>query len=175
MDLKAPGDLVYLVGQTYAELGGSEYYRRKGFVGRSVPVVRLNEAKRTMDCVSKAVEAGCVSACHDLSEGGLAVAAAEMAFTGGLGLELSLARFPQSEPITRNDFVLFSESNSRFLIEVPEKARGKFEAVMKGANFSVIGRVINEKRLSVHGLGSGIVIEAGLDELRDAWKRTFGG
>jgi phosphoribosylformylglycinamidine synthase len=175
MDLKAPGDLVYLVGQTYAELGGSEYYRSKGFVGLSVPLVRINEAKRTMDCVSKAIEAGCVIACHDLSEGGLAVSAAEMAFTGGLGIEISLARFPQSEPIMRNDFVLFSESNSRFLIEVPEKAREKFEAVMKGANFACVGRVIDEKRLSVHGLGGGTVVEAGLDELKDAWKSTFGG
>ncbi len=175
MDLKTTGDLVYLVGQTYAELGGSEYYRSKGFVGRSVPVVRLNEAKRAMDCVSKAIEAGCISACHDLSEGGLAVAAAEMAFTGGLGLELSLTRFPQSEPVTRNDFILFSESNSRFIIEVSEKARERFETAMKGANFACVGRVINEKRLSVHGLGGGMVVEAGLDELRDAWKRTFGG
>jgi phosphoribosylformylglycinamidine synthase len=175
MDLKAPGDLLYLVGQTYTELGGSEYYRRRGFIGRSVPLVRLNEAKRTMDYVSKAIEAGYVSACHDLSEGGLAVAAAEMAFSGGLGLDISLTRFPQSEPIRRNDYVLFSESNSRFLVEVPEKAIEEFEAVMKGANFASIGKVTKEKCLSVHGLSGETVIEADLDELRDAWKKTFGG
>jgi len=174
-DLKAPGDLVYLAGHTYAELGGSEYYRRQGYIGRSVPVVRLNMAKRTMDYVSKAVESGYVRACHDLSEGGLAVAAAEMAFSGDLGLNVSLTRFPQSEPINRNDYVLFSESNSRFLVEVPEKAKEEFEAKMKGANFANIGKVTKEKSLSIHGLGGEIVIEADLDKLRDTWKKTFRG
>jgi len=175
MDLKSPGDLVYLVGQTYPELGGSEYYRRLGYIGCSVPVVRLNEAKRTMDRVSKAIESGYVRACHDLSEGGLAVAAAEMAFSGGLGLDVSLTRFPQSVPITRNDFVLFSESNSRFLVEVPEKMREDFEAAMKGASYSRIGRITNERHLLICGLNGEPVIEADLDVLRDAWKKVFRG
>jgi phosphoribosylformylglycinamidine synthase len=175
MDLKTPGNLIYLVGQTYPELGGSEYYRMKGFIGRTVPLVRLNEANRTMDSVSNAIEAGYVRACHDLSEGGLAVAAAEMAFSSGLGLDVWLNNFPQSEPVRRNDYVLFSESNSRFLIEVPEKMIGDFEATMKGANFAQIGRIKKEKFLSIHGLGDETVIEADLDDLRDAWKKTFGG
>jgi phosphoribosylformylglycinamidine synthase II len=175
MDLKTPGDLVYLVGQTYKELGGSEYYRTKGFIGRSVPLVRLNEAKRTMDSISKAVEAGYVRACHDLSEGGLAVAAAEMAFSSGLGIDVWINKFPQSEPVRRNDYVLFSESNSRFLIEVPEKMINDFEDTMKGANFAQIGKIKKEKCLSIQGLGEEIVIEADLDDLRDAWKKTFGG
>jgi phosphoribosylformylglycinamidine synthase len=175
MDLKTPGDVVYLVGQTYAELGGSEYYRTEGFIGRSVPVVRLNEAKRTMDAVIKATDAGYVRACHDLSEGGLAVAAAEMAFSGGFGLDISLSRFPQSEPMTRNDYVLFSESNSRFLVEVPEKAREDFETVMKDANLAPIGIVKKEKYFTVHGSSGEIVIETDLDELRNTWKKPFGG
>jgi len=175
MDLKTPGDLVYLVGQTYVELGGSEYYRTEGFIGRSVPLVRLNEAKRTMNSVTKAIEAGYVKACHDLSEGGLAAAAAEMAFSGGLGLDISLTRFPQSEPITRNDYVLFSESNSRFLVEVPEKFREDFETAMKSSNFAQIGIVKKEKYLTVHGLSGETVIEADLDELINAWKKPFGG
>ncbi|MBS7656954.1 MAG: phosphoribosylformylglycinamidine synthase subunit PurL [Candidatus Bathyarchaeia archaeon] len=175
MDLKSSGDFVYLVGQTYLELGGSEYYRRLGYIGCSVPVVRLNEAKRTMDKVSNAIESGYVRACHDLSEGGLAVSAAEMAFSGGLGMDISLTRFPQSVPITRNDFVLFSESNSRFLVEVPEKAKEDFEAIMKGANYACIGRVTKEKCLLIRGLNGEPVIEADLDVLRDAWKKLFGG
>jgi phosphoribosylformylglycinamidine synthase len=175
MDLKMPGDVVYLVGQTYAELGGSEYYRTEGFIGRSVPVVRLNEAKRTMDAVSKAIDAGYVKACHDLSEGGLAVAAAEMAFSGGFGLDISLSRFPQSEPMARNDYVLFSESNSRFLVEVPENAREDFETMMKGANFAPVGIVKKEKYLTVHGSSGEMVVEADIDELMNAWKKPFGG
>jgi phosphoribosylformylglycinamidine synthase II len=175
MDLKEPGDLVYLVGQTYPELGGSEYYRSQGFIGRSVPVVRLNEAKRTMDSVSKAIDASYIKACHDLSEGGLAIAAAEMAFSGGLGLDLWLDKSPQSKLLRRNDHVLFSESNSRFLVEVSEKMKRDFEAAMNGANSAYIGKVKREKCLSIHGLSGEAVIEADLDELRNAWRKPFGG
>ena len=117
MDLKAPGNLLYIIGDTFNELGGSEYYKLKGYLGASVPKVKGAKAKRTFKAVTKAIDSGFVKSCHDLSEGGLAVAAAEMAFAGGYGLEIDLSKVPGKE-LTRNDFVLFSESNSRFLIEV---------------------------------------------------------
>jgi phosphoribosylformylglycinamidine synthase len=174
MDLKAPRDLVYLVGRTYVELGGSEYYKMRGCVGRSVPHVRLDEAKRTMDAITRAIDAGCVKACHDVSEGGLAVAAAEMAFSGGYGLDIRLSNVSRSDGPRRDDYVLFSESNSRFLVEVPENMKEDFEAIMDGAVLSWVGEVKKEGRLSVHGLGGTKVVEASLDELIEAWKRLFG-
>jgi phosphoribosylformylglycinamidine synthase len=88
MDLKAPNNLIYIIGQTHNELGGSEYYKLKGHLGASVPKVRGAKAKRTFKAVTKAIDEGLVKSCHDLSEGGLAVAAAEMAFAGDCGLEL---------------------------------------------------------------------------------------
>ena len=92
MDLKAAGNLLYIIGETFNELGGSEYYKLKGFLGASVPKVRGAKAKRTFKVVTKAIDEGLVKSCHDLSEGGLAVAAAEMAFAGGYGLEIDLRK-----------------------------------------------------------------------------------
>ena len=92
MDLKAPGNLLYIVGKTYPELGGSEYYKLKGYLGKSVPKVHAAQAKKTFNAITKAIGKGSVKACHDLSEGGLAVAASEMALASSFGVELDLRK-----------------------------------------------------------------------------------
>ena len=174
MDLKAPGNLLYIIGDTFNELGGSEYYKLKGYLGANVPKVKGAKAKRTFKAVTKAIDSGLIKSCHDLSEGGLAVAAAEMAFAGGYGLELDLGKVP-GKALERSDFVLFSESNSRFLIEVSEKDRQEFEALMKSKACSKIGKVTKDERLLIHGLNKKIVVDASLAELRCSWKKTLGG
>jgi phosphoribosylformylglycinamidine synthase II len=174
MDLKASGNLLYIIGDTYNELGGSEYYKLKGYLGASVPKVKGGKAKRTFKAVIKAIDQGLVKSCHDLSEGGLAVAAAEMAFAGGFGLELDLAKVPGKE-LERNDFMLFSESNSRFLIEVEERDRQNFEALMKGKACKKIGKVTKEERLVILGLNKKVVVDASISELRCCWKKTLSG
>ncbi len=175
MDVKQPGNLIYIVGQTYPELGGSQYYQLKGFIGKTVPKVRVNKARKTMDSIVKAIDSGYIRSCHDLSEGGLAVAAAEMAFSGGYGMDLRLKNVPRTGKRGRNDFLLFSESNSRFLVEVPEKRREDFEALMKGNVYAAIGRVKKDGSLSMYGLNDEKVIDAGLAELRNRWKSALGG
>jgi phosphoribosylformylglycinamidine synthase len=172
MDLKAAGNAVYIIGETYNELGGSEYYRLQGYLGASVPKVHGGKAKRTFKAVTKAIDAGLVKACHDLSEGGLAVAAAEMAFAGGLGLQLDL-RQVLGKDLVRNDFVLFSESNSRFLIEVAEADKEDFEEFMRGKGCVQIGVVTEEPKLVVHGLDGKIAIDASIEALRRSWKQTL--
>jgi phosphoribosylformylglycinamidine synthase II len=175
MELKQPGNLLYLVGETYPELGGSHYYQLKGHLGNSVPKVRLPQAKKTMDLMTEAIDSGYVRSCHDLSEGGLAVASAEMAFSSGYGLELDLQKVPRADEVRRNDYVLFSESNSRFLVEVTEKRRENFEALIKDAVCAEIGRVEKDAYLSVNGLNGKQVVYADLEELRKRWKSTLGG
>jgi phosphoribosylformylglycinamidine (FGAM) synthase-like enzyme len=128
-----------------------------------------------MAVVTNAIDAGIVKACHDLSEGGLAVAAAEMAFSGGYGLDLALSNVLKSDNVRRNDFTLFSESNSRFLVEVPKKRKDDFEECMNGAAFSLVGRTKKERCLSIRGLDGKLVVETSLKDLMDAWKETFGG
>lgn len=172
MDSKSPGDSIYIAGETFNELGGSEYYRLKGFLGKTVPEVRKNQAKKVYKALTKAIDLRLVKACHDLSEGGLAVAAAEMAFAGGHGVEMDLVDVPARNS-KRNDFILFSESNSRFLLEVSQKARKDFEALMKGTVFSQIGRVTKSASLCVRGLSGKTVIDASLGDLFRSWKGTL--
>ena len=175
MDVKQAGNLIYIVGQTYPELGGSEYYKSRGFLGKTIPEVRIPQARKIMKSIVRAVDLGCIKTCHDLSEGGLAVAVSEMAFTGDYGIELHLKNVPRSRSMQRNDFILFSESNSRFLVEVQEKRRRDFQALMDGIPFSVVGRVQRKRRLQVNGSDESTVVDASLVELRKAWKGTFGG
>jgi len=175
MDVKQAGNLIYVIGQTYPELGGSEYYKLKGFLGNTVPKVRASQARKIMKSIVEAVDFDYVEACHDLSEGGLAAAISEMAFTGDHGIDIYLKSVPKPRSMQRSDLILFSESNSRFLVEVQEKRRRDFEALMEDVAFSVVGRVKREKRLSVYGIDDHTVVNASLAELRDAWKSTFGG
>jgi len=173
MDCKQEGDLVYIVGTTWNELGGSQYYGVHGYVGNRVPRVDVKKGKRLMDTLSAAMEKGLVRACHDLSEGGIGVAAAEMAFAGGLGIVIHLGQVPLGETINRDDYVLFSESNTRFLVEVAPKDRRKFESIMAGVDFAAVGQVTSRERLEVYGLNGKIVLSASIAELKEAWQRPL--
>ncbi|MEM2098927.1 MAG: phosphoribosylformylglycinamidine synthase subunit PurL [Candidatus Bathyarchaeia archaeon] len=172
MDLKAPGNLLYIVGKTYMELGGSEYYKLKGFLGKTVPILNATKARKAYYALTKAISAGAVKACHDLSEGGLAVAAAEMALAGGYGAEIDLQKVP-AENVNRDDFLLFSESNSRLLVEVAEKDRETFEAIMKSKPYAEIGRVTKTPSLTIRGLKGRVTVDAPITDLRAYWKHTL--
>ncbi len=172
VDLKTVGNCIYIVGDTFNELGGSEYYKLKGYLGASVPKVRGAKAKRTFKAVTSAIDRGLIKSCHDISEGGLAVAVAEMSFAGGLGLEIELKKVSGKE-LTRNDFVLFSESNSRFIVEVTEADKEDFEDLMKGKVCSLIGKVTEEQKIIIKGLNGKVVIDASLETLRNSWKKTL--
>ena len=175
MELKQPGNSIYIVGKTYLELGGSQYYQLKGFLGNTVPKVRLNQAKKTMELITNSIDQGYLCSCHDLSEGGLAVAAAEMAFSSGLGMEFNLNQVPKTKETCRNDYILFSESNSRFLVEVKEKYRSKFEALMKNTFCAKIGHCKRGSYLSIKGLEGKQIVYADLGDLRRCWKKVLGG
>ncbi len=168
MGLKGKDNYLYLVGETKKELGGSHYYKLKGYLGRSVPRVVPEKAVRIFEAVTEAIDKGLVKACHDLSEGGLGVALAEMSFAGGYGAEVELSRVITQEEL-RDDFILFSESNSRFLIEVsPDKAE-EFERVFSEVHCSRIGKTLKERELVVLSSGKEI-LRGSLGELKDAWK-----
>ena len=173
MDCKREGDLVYIIGTTFNELGSSQYYGIHGYVGNRVPMVDSKKGKRLMDTLSAAMEKGLVRACHDLSEGGIGVAAAEMAFAGRLGLVIHLGQVPLGEAVNRDDYVLFSESNTRFLVEVAPEDKHQFEGMMAGVDFAAIGQVTSKKRIEVYGLNREIVLSASIAELKEAWQRPL--
>jgi phosphoribosylformylglycinamidine synthase II len=175
IDLKQPGNPIYILGKTLPEFGGSEYYKLKGLIGKTVPKVNVSAAKTRIERLVKAMNLGYVKACHDLSEGGLAIAAAEMALTSEYGIELLMKKVPKHKNMKREDLALFSESNSRFLVEVIEKRKQDFETLMKGNDFSVIGRVTKGPYFSVYGLNNERIIDASIAAIRERWKRTLRG
>ena len=173
MDFKQSGDLIYVVGATLKETGGSAYFSARGFKGNRVPRVNPQRAKQLMDSLSRATERGLVRACHDCSEGGIGVAVAEMAFAGGLGATVHLKSVPRGEPIERDDFVLFSESNSRFLVEVAPGNKENFEEVMAATALGLIGQVTDTDVLEVYGLGGKRVVNVATGELKEAWQKPL--
>ena len=128
MDLKQAGNVLLLVGPTANELGGSHFAQVNGLTGGAVPRVNLELAPRIFVAVHDAIRQGLVRSCHDLSEGGLATAVAEMAFAGGLGVSLDLQPLAKSTGISDDTVLLFSESNSRFVLEVPTAVQASVES-----------------------------------------------
>jgi phosphoribosylformylglycinamidine synthase len=187
MDAKRAGDRVYLLGATRAELGGAHYLGLYGLDGGRVPRPDLERAPRLLRALHAAIARGLVRACHDLSEGGLAVAAAEMAFAGELGLALELARVPfedapgerargASAPRVDADAVrLYSESCTRFLVEVEPSAAPAFEALVAGLPCAAVGRVDDTRRLSVTGVAGAPLFAVEIDALRAAHRGGFAG
>ncbi len=173
MDLKGVGNLVYLLGETRGEeLGGSHYSRILKRFGGLVPEVNAGKSKKRMVALHEAICSGMVLACHDLSEGGLAVSAAEMAFGGMTGLEIDLSRVFYSGPV-RSDAVLFSESASRFLVEISPENRTKFEKLFCNQIFCCIGETIKKPVLKVRGLDKNTLISEDLKTLSRIWKRSL--
>jgi phosphoribosylformylglycinamidine synthase II len=173
MDLKAPGDVLYIVGETRAELGGSLYARLVG-VGGLPPPAPLRDPLPAPRALHRAMQAGLVRACHDASEGGLAVAVAEMALAGRLGLTLDLALVPCSAGggALHDVVALFAESSGRFLVEVAPEDAPAFERTLAGCPLACLGRVSSERALRVRGLGGQTVLECAVDDLVRAWQGT---
>jgi len=172
MDAKAAGHLVYVLGETRAELGGSEWFALNGFVGNEVPKVDAEKAKKLYSALSLAIEAGTAASCHDCSDGGLGVALAETAFSGGFGMTVDLGRVP-SQGIDRDDYLLFSESQSRFVVTVAPESREAFESILKGNAFAQIGWVLAEPVFRVNGIKGETIIEENIDVLKEAWQRPL--
>jgi phosphoribosylformylglycinamidine synthase len=172
MDVKRPGDLVYVLGKTFRELGGSEWYALHGAIGNGVPKVNAARAKVLYEALHRAMMAGLVASCHDCSDGGLGVALAETAFAGGLGLTVDLGAVP-AEGVGRNDELLFSESQSRFIATIHPEAREAFEAALAGCAIARIGQVIAEEVFRIDSPGGKRIIEEGLAALKAAWQKPL--
>lgn len=172
MDVKSPGDVVYILGMTRAEMGGSEYYAHHGFIGNEAPRVHVAFFLKSYKALDEAMRRGLIASCHDCSDGGLGVALAEKAFSGGLGIEVALKRVPRQN-LNRDDWVLFSESQGRFIITVHPEHQQAFENQMAGCSLGEFGRVTAEPLLRIRGLDGRKIIHAPIDSLRDAWKKPL--
>ena len=182
MDLKSPGNLLYIVGLTRNELGGSHLALVNGWTGGHVPKVDATLAKSIFDRLHVTIKSGFVRSCHDLSEGGLAVAVAEMCFAGDFGAKISLDKMPhdlapehladENGQLDLNTVMLFSESNSRFLCEVTQENATEFEAAFHGLPFAKLGVVTTDNQLSITSAGQVVIVKP-IDDLSAAWKKTL--
>ena len=164
-DFKVAGDLIYQLGQTYDELGGSEFYKLFDELGANVPKVRKEQAKALYQKIMQANEQGLIESCHDLSDGGLAVALAESTFGTGLGLEVDLSSFEGlSRPAT-----LFSESHSRFIVSIRPQNKIAFESLL-GSDATYLGRVNDSAMLTIQSAGHNL-IDVEVEELLNAWNK----
>jgi phosphoribosylformylglycinamidine synthase len=172
MDVKEGGDMVIVLGMTYPELGGSEYFALSDRFGNIPPRVRAPQAKKCFLRLEKAIKTGIIRSCHDISDGGIACSLAESAFAGGLGIEVDLSRVPQ-RGIYRDDFLLFSESQSRFVVTIREKDIPAFEKIFKGVPYGVAGKVRNDERFMIRGIDGAMIIDTEISLLKDAWQAPF--
>jgi len=172
MDLKEVGHVLLLVGETREEMGGSHFNLVTGATGGQIPQVDMSSASRVFAAMHQAIQQGLVSSCHDLSEGGLAVSLAEMAFAGGLGVNADLSALSDTDRLGEI-VALFSESNTRFLIEVSEINVPLVQAIfVQGALQEPIriGRVTDPDRFVITGRHGGILVDESLSDLKQAWQ-----
>lgn len=172
IDAKIPGDLVYILGETKEEMGGSEYLEMKGFVGNSIPKVETASAVSLYKKFSEATETRLIASAISPEYGGLGVALAKMAIAGQLGLEIDLCKLP-----FRTDHVLFSESQSRIIVTIDPKRRDEFEEHFKDISFALLGTVTNDKNFIIKANNgtttSEPIINTDLATLESAYHQPF--
>jgi phosphoribosylformylglycinamidine synthase len=183
MDLKEPGNLVFLAGMSREELGGSHWALIHEQTGGRVPRVDPALGRALFRALHSSMQRGLVRACHDLSEGGLAVALAEMALAGGLGLTVSLGGVPREEAVDHEAALLFSESPSRFLLEICPQHVAEVTRLFDGLPLGHLGEVTAPEydslaparppRLTVRNREGSLLIDATIPQLKAAWQQPL--
>ena len=181
--VKVAGNPLYLVGHTGTQTAGSQLELLGEVGGGPVPRVDPEAARRVFAAIYAAAAEGLIAACHDLSDGGLVVAAAEMTIAGGLGCRLDLAGVPIDPaglPQPAGDDLLdllaaAAETPARFLCEVPAQRADEFEGVLAALPIHRLGEVghddaaVGGAALRVDGR-SGRLAVIPLAELAAAWR-----
>jgi phosphoribosylformylglycinamidine (FGAM) synthase-like enzyme len=193
MDLKEPGNILVVVGMTRLEMGGSLWAAAHGQGGGKAPAVDPELGRRIFQAVHTAISRGLVRSCHDLSEGGLAVGLAEMALAGGLGAGVSLRDVPCEDDAAVDAALLFSETPSRFLLEVQPGNYAALADLMGDLPMGRLGEVMPNAaepqpadrgteppptngappRLSIRGLDGRTVIDARVADLKENWQQPL--
>ncbi|MDP5277085.1 phosphoribosylformylglycinamidine synthase subunit PurL [Chengkuizengella axinellae] len=163
---KNDGDIIFLLGETKNELGGSEFQKIvHGQTEGKPPVLDLNTEKRLLDTVLQAIQKGFVASAHDLSEGGLAVALSESCISGEKGAEVNF----QSD--LRPDLALFSESQSRILLTASAEEVEQLEQWLteQAVPYQIIGKVTGSSNLNIKVDGQQ-AIQSSVEQLEKVWK-----
>jgi len=175
LDVKSAGDLVYVIGVTRPETGASEYsrYLDEAAIGNSAPEVDADALKPMYRRAEEAIAKGLVRSAHVPAKGGLGVGLAKCAFGGELGMDVDLTKVPQDE-VDRDDVLLYSESNGRFIVTVAPQDRGAFEELMADSPCACVGNVREDAQLCLK-LMDGNTVSWDVLELKQTWKDTLDG
>ncbi|HET6426625.1 MAG TPA: AIR synthase-related protein, partial [Planctomycetaceae bacterium] len=172
MDLKESGNVLFVLGTTKAEFGGSHFGLVLGVDGGDVPTVDFATAPKLFAALHEAIQHGLIRSCHDLSEGGLATALAEMAFAGGYGVEVDLDRLAGEANLNDGAALLFSESCTRFVVEVREDVVPKLTAAFTDLPCVRIGHVAPHDHVHII-LDGTVLIDSSINDLKAAWQRPL--
>jgi len=173
MDAKFPGDIVYVLGETRNELGGSEFYQMMNYVGLNVPKVDAKALWPQYLMLHRAISEDLISSCHAVSRGGLAVHLALVAMAGELGMEIDLPLVPGSAGLTPSQ-TLYSESCGRFVITVAPGKKELFEDIFADMNMERIGAITESPLFIIRSDNGDPIIREDIFRLKDSWKRPFG-
>lgn len=165
---KEQGNSIYLVGDTQPELGGSTYYESLGVMGGRVPRTNPTSLAAYMKALLHAIGDRCVIACHDVSSGGLGVCLSEMAI-GGQGAEVCLYAMGNERP----DIKLFSESATRWVVEVPTGMNERFENLFNELTALKIGSVTDDRLAIYDGEDMHIYVDLPVATIGETWNRTL--
>ena len=171
-DFKFDSDDVYVVGTTYNELGGSEYYNMLGFVGNKVPRVDAAKALKLYTKMEEIVKSGLLTSASTPALGGLGVAFAKAAMGGRVGVELDLTKVPHTAGM-KDVEILFSESNSRFVISCKKENSAALEKALAGFTFAKVGQTNGSGVFSVKGTAGDFSVP--LESLISSYKSTLAG
>ncbi|MDO8624826.1 MAG: AIR synthase-related protein, partial [Candidatus Diapherotrites archaeon] len=179
MDAKMEGDLVYVLGETYEEIGGSEYAAfqnektaESSRLAGAVPQVDATQNRLLYQKLFRCITDELVASAQSVHRGGLAVALAKTAMAGGLGMDLSLDAIKGS--VSRDDLALFSESQGRIVVTIAPANQDRFEKILSDVPFACIGRVQGNELL-VRGRNQRVRIQVPVRLLLDSYKSRFGG
>lgn len=167
--LRRSDSLLAIIGHTQSSLGGSVFARRHGLENSEVPSTALDEAFQCYRQYYEAIKQGLILSAHDVSEGGLAVALAESAFSGKAGLEIDLCSLPMEDDASKAA-MLFGESPSRLVIEVAPENLGKVATLFEGLPFAALGRATSAHSNLVIEWGKETLINEPINELKSLWK-----
>ncbi|PIZ75298.1 phosphoribosylformylglycinamidine synthase [Candidatus Peregrinibacteria bacterium CG_4_10_14_0_2_um_filter_38_24] len=169
LDTKFAGDLVYILGETKDELAGSEYFPE----GENIPKVNAISAKKLYEKVEEAILKNMIASALSPSHGGLAATFAKKTIAGQLGMEIDLNKIPREKDLQRNDFILFSETQSRFVVTINPKKKEEFEKLFKNESFAGIGQILDSQKFTIKGTNGKTIIDTNVKDLEEAYKFTF--
>ena len=173
MDLKASGDLLYVLGTTRDELGASEYYEHMGYIGCNVPKVIPDQFLPLYEALASAIKQDLVASVHGVYRGGLGVHLVMTAIAGMFGIDVDLSLLLTASELS-DEARLYSESAGRFIVSIDPVQRDSFESLLRGQPFACIGRVIELNHMVVLGCSGQTIIDMPLADLKGAWQKPFG-